>query len=468
MGTTGITGRTGLEQYCPHKPWPRQRAFLDLECEEALYGGAAGPGKTDGLLMAALQFVHVPKYSALILRRDFQRLALPGAIMDRARQWLYGTDAQWNAQARLYRFPSGATLQFGYIDSPEDRFRYASSEFQFIGWDELTEFRLNDDDSNVYQFMFSRLRKTVDMPVPLRMRSATNPGNVGHEWVKRRFVTAESMQALTIGGSGVFYSDAARKRAFVPALMRDNPAINPEEYEATLSHLPPVTRERLKRGDWTVREDGLIKVEWLRYYGMKGEIICLLDRYGRQIAVFDQRECTRFATADTAGTSAEKAKESRGRSHSWSVLQVWDRAPARVGPFLMLRHVWRKRVEFPALLEGFREVYRDWRPSTFHVEDKHFGPAVCQVLQSEMPMRTISTGTNDKITRAAPLMNAMERGEIFIPEFNNDWKPDFESELLAWTGLDSETDDQIDAAAHAVASQGVTRGAWGGVIMARR
>src|SRR5262245_53825110 len=80
--------RDGLERYCPHKPWPKQAAFLALDCEEAFYGGAAGPGKPDALLMAALQYVHVPGYSALILRRDTQRLALAGAIMDRAKRWL--------------------------------------------------------------------------------------------------------------------------------------------------------------------------------------------------------------------------------------------------------------------------------------------------------------------------------------------------------------------------------------------
>ena len=160
--------KTGLELYCPHQPFPKQQAFLDLDCSEALYGGGAGPGKTDALLMAALQYVHVPGYSALILRRDYPRLALPNSIMDRAQQWLRNGNAVWNAQARTFRFPSGAVLQFGYIDSPDDRYRYASSEYQFIGWDELTEFRLGVGDDNPYEFMFSRLRKPTNMPVPLR------------------------------------------------------------------------------------------------------------------------------------------------------------------------------------------------------------------------------------------------------------------------------------------------------------
>lgn len=69
--------KTGLELYCPHKPFPKQQAFLDLNCREALFGGGAGPGKSEALLMAALQYVHVPGYSALLLRRDLPRLSLP-------------------------------------------------------------------------------------------------------------------------------------------------------------------------------------------------------------------------------------------------------------------------------------------------------------------------------------------------------------------------------------------------------
>jgi hypothetical protein len=111
--------------------------------------------------MAALQYVHVPGYAALILRRDYQRLALAGAIMDRSKAWLRNTAAVWNEQAKRWTFPSGATIEFGYIDSPDDRFRYASAEYQTICWDELTEFRLTDDESNPYLFLFSRLRKTA-------------------------------------------------------------------------------------------------------------------------------------------------------------------------------------------------------------------------------------------------------------------------------------------------------------------
>src|SRR4051812_7334087 len=99
-----------LTRWIPHYPHPPQEAFLSLDCREAMYGGAAGGGKSDALLMAALQYVDVPGYSALILRRTFPDLALPGAIMDRSKEWLHGTDAHWNENERRWTFPSGATL----------------------------------------------------------------------------------------------------------------------------------------------------------------------------------------------------------------------------------------------------------------------------------------------------------------------------------------------------------------------
>src|SRR5688572_25485242 len=97
---------SGAGGYVPETPSDTQRAFLALDTPEALYGGAAGGGKSSALLMAALQHVHVPGYAALLLRRTYADLSLPGALMDRAREWLMNTDARWNAQTKTWHFPS--------------------------------------------------------------------------------------------------------------------------------------------------------------------------------------------------------------------------------------------------------------------------------------------------------------------------------------------------------------------------
>ena len=133
--------------------------------------------------MGAAQYVHVPGYSALILRRTYQDLSLPGAIMDRAKSWWVPQGVGWSDKDKRFTFPRGATITFGYMDNAADRYRYQSSEFQYVAFDELTQF-----PKEWYLYMFSRLRKPVDMPVPIRMRAGSNPGGIGHDWVKQRFM----------------------------------------------------------------------------------------------------------------------------------------------------------------------------------------------------------------------------------------------------------------------------------------
>lgn len=243
MSITRRDGRTRYvlkwTRFIPHLPTPKQAAFLALSHVEAFYGGEPGGGKSEALLMAALQYVDVPDYRAILFRRTYTDLALPGALMDRAAEWLMPTAAEWNSQRKTWTFPSGATLSFGYLENPADRFRYQSAQFQFIGMDEVTQF-----PESVYLFMFSRLRRDMDQPVPLRMRSAGNPPMTAEGmWVRDRFVVNRSSE-----------------RPFIPAGLSDNPHIDREAYMQSLAHLDERTREALF--NWFASVEGLVYPEF--------------------------------------------------------------------------------------------------------------------------------------------------------------------------------------------------------------
>ena len=189
--------------------------------------------------MAALQYVDVPGYAAILFRRTFQDLALPGALLERSRVWLTGK-ARWNEQVKTWTFPSGAKLAFGYLDTPADKYRYQSSEFQFIGFDELTQFGEAE-----YLYLFSRLRRLSGSQVPLRIRAASNPGGIGHDWVRKRFLLDPE------------------DRQFVPAKLDDNPYLDREQYRQSLGVLDETTRRQLLDGDWDANDDGLLSYDEL-------------------------------------------------------------------------------------------------------------------------------------------------------------------------------------------------------------
>jgi len=115
-------------QYCPEEPSLTQKVFLMSDQTEALFGGAAGGGKSSALLMAALQYVDIPNYTAILFRKTFADLALPGALMDRFKSWTAGIDEiHWNANTNTASFPSGARITFGYLNNKNDYLRYKCS-----------------------------------------------------------------------------------------------------------------------------------------------------------------------------------------------------------------------------------------------------------------------------------------------------------------------------------------------------
>jgi hypothetical protein len=227
---------TRNHNWSPHSPTPKQAEFLGLESKEGLYGGAAGGGKSDCLLMGALQHVHIPGYSALLLRRTFPQLKQDGGLIQRSHEWLSGSAAKWSAQDNRWHFPSGATLTFGSLQYERDKFNYQGGAWQFIGFDELTQFT-----ESQYRYLLSRSRRDTGFPVKPIVRASSNPGGVGHDWVKERFVDA-----------------SPSKKPFVPSRLEDNPHLDQDDYREGLAQLSDVERKQLEQGIWIQDSFGLI------------------------------------------------------------------------------------------------------------------------------------------------------------------------------------------------------------------
>ena len=376
-----------------------------------MFGGAAGGGKSSALIMAALQYVDVPNYSAILFRRTYADLALPGALMDRFREWIMQfDDVNWNANAYTATFPSGARITFGYLNNVNDYLRYKGSEFQFIGMDEITEIRESD-----YRYMFSRLRRPPSGPlstVPLRMRCATNPAP---NWVRQRFLV----------------EGKEKGRIFIPSMLTDNPGIDANSYRAMLAELDPIERKRLEFGDW-----------WATTLGS------MFDRNNLEIIEPNEmpelsKDTTVVRFWDLAGTEPSKSNP----DPDWTVgcLGAFDN-----GVFYIL-DVRRLRAKGEKVEKFIKETAEEDGPDITIQMEQEPGSAGKNLV--DQYARYVLAGydfsgqraTGNKATRAKPFAAAVANGNVKIVRAA--WNTDFIDELSAFPEARVH-DDQVDAAVH--------------------
>lgn len=473
-------------KYIPHNPTKKQLLALQNNSKELLYGGALGGGKSDYLLMCGLQYADVPGYATALFRRSLSDLKLPGALLDRARDWLQphlkskshpSNDVTYVGSEHTYYFktrnPDGtigipARLCFCYIGEANAKDRYQSAEFQTIGFDELSQWDTMAD----YKFMTTRLRKTVckkhgkrpdgkpnyikgcaecDMKkmIPTRIRAATNPGGRGGRALMNhyhiipdptKYKDKREAIAAMMNDIKVDFVSAHPKRAFVPAFIDDNPYLDQTDYDEFLNDLDPLLRSQLRDGNWLARADSRFKRHDARYYKLYEGAFS----YAGIMRPFSEFQ-TIFITVDPAGTVREgivdqEFSASKNKSKSYTVISTWGKT--KDGQLFWL-DMDRFRDEIPVVVERIEKAYKKWNPAFVKIEVNGVGLGVGQyVSKLSIPVSKTSKGS-DKLENSTAAQLLLKNGKVFFPE-NAPWIDDCEDEVFQWTGLPSEQDDIVD------------------------
>jgi hypothetical protein len=227
------------------KPTSKQASFLSLplSINEAFYAGALHAGKTDVLLLYPIlhRWHEHPNFKGLFLRRTFPELK--NEVIPRSRQFFRAVGGKYNASDKVWTFPSGALFFFGHCENEDDVHNYDSMEPNYAAFDELTSF-------TEWQYIYistERVRRPLGSDLPMITRSASNPGNTGHSWVRQRFID------VCTEGNKLIRDRKGNSRIFIPATVYDNPHTDPA-YLAKLEALPEAERNAKLLGRWDAFE----------------------------------------------------------------------------------------------------------------------------------------------------------------------------------------------------------------------
>ena len=400
------------------KPQPKQLEFMKRKEYECLYGGAAGGGKSDALLIEALRQVEIPNYRGIIFRRTYPQLE---ALISRSIE-LYSKiypKANYNSSEKRWLFPSGARIFFGYMQHEQDKYNYQGKPYDFIAFDELTHFTYSQ-----YMYLMSRNRPTGPN-TRVYIRATANPGGVGHAWVKERFITPappltpiESKYDIqTPEGKTISIS---KHRVFVPATVFDNKKLleNDPEYLATLASLPEAEKNALLLGSWD-GFDGQVFSEWQNipsHYedGKWTHVINpfdIPDNY-RIMRVFDFGYSRPFAVLWLAFNE-------EGKCYVVEEYYGWNGTPnqgIRLEPSAIAQNI--REIEKTSPQLAGKNISGVADPSIW---DKSRGESIARVMEKHPYYIHFKPGKNDRLSGLMQFhyrMNFDENGECLFQVFN--------------------------------------------------
>lgn len=235
-------------------PFPKQIEFIEIPdtVKEGLFGGAAGPGKSDIILLLPILrgWYKNPRFKGIIFR--ITNKELEQSLIPRSKEYYPSFGGRFNETLNKWTFYDATGKKalgwiiLSYLETLDDAREHDTAEYNYIGFDELTHF-----DMQVYIYMLSRNR-TNDPDLPAIMRAATNPGNKGHIWVRQRFV-----EPFPEGGKLIKDPVSGLRRVFIKATAKDNPILhilNPDYYNSLeeLKLVSPAEYRAKALGDWWV------------------------------------------------------------------------------------------------------------------------------------------------------------------------------------------------------------------------
>jgi len=433
---------TDAEQAERIKPQPGpQMAFLRTPADVAVYGGAAGGGKTFALLLEAARNVGNPRYGGLIFRRTYPQIFAEGGLWDEASNLYPKVGA--TPVGTEFRFPSGASVRFSHLQHENNRFDFQGAQIPFIGFDEGTHFTWKQ-----FTYLLGRNRSTCGVPPYIRITCNPDPDHWLREfldwWIDEDGYPIPKrcgvLRWFTVQGNEVVWGDSKEEllqrygedcmplsATFIAAGLADNPALLQKDpgYRAKLQALPRVERQRLEFGNWDVRESA-------------GE---LLPRTSIGVLPAAPAKIKRMVRAwDLAATA---------KGGDWTVgllMGLDDEGFAYV--LDVVRGQWsehevREVIKRTAEQDGKRVRVR--LPEDPGQAGKGQASTMVRMLKGYDVVARRMTGS--KLTRARPLIAQVQAGNVYLVE--GGWNNALLREWDAWSATDGETDDQVDAGADA-------------------
>jgi predicted phage terminase large subunit-like protein len=250
---------------------PQQR-FLSSSADIAIYGGAAGAGKSYSLLLEPIYNIGNPRFRAILFRRTVPQLKLQGGLWDTSEQLYSQLGAVANQTALEWRFPSGSVVKFAGLEHPQDRFNYQGAQIPLIEFDELVQF-----SADQFWYLLSRCRSMSGVKGYVRAATNPDPDSWVRTFLKWWIDDDTGLPIKTRSGSlrwfvrisdeliwGDTKDELLKKHGpdcepksvtFIPASVFDNRILleNDPAYLSNLKALPRIDREQLLAGNWNVR-----------------------------------------------------------------------------------------------------------------------------------------------------------------------------------------------------------------------